>query len=98
MSFVSTLKTSQLPEKPWRTDAVARFCGCVLISMLIFGAVAAMVFHFSEIPHNSSPALFIAFATAALVLALIAIVTLIRSRPNEDRLLSYLIVLMICIY
>jgi uncharacterized protein len=97
MSFLSGLKTSRLPEKPWRLGPVVRLVVGVIISIMM-GAVAAMVIRYFETPQKSSAPAFLALAILALVLLLGAIVMLFRPWTVEERYLSRLIGLLSLIY
>jgi len=98
MSFATVLNPNQLPEKPWKTAAVARLAICVFISMLMLGGLAVMVARYFEVRQNSSPIVFVAFSAAAFVFIASAMVMLFRPWSNEQRYLFNLIVLLVCIY
>jgi membrane protease YdiL (CAAX protease family) len=92
------LNTSRLPEKPWNTGAVVRLALCVLCSILMLGGLTAMVARYFEIPHNSSPTVFVIFVVTALVFVVGALVMFFRSWADDKRYLSNLLVLLVCIY
>src|SRR4051794_36878525 len=96
MSFVSALRTSRLPEKPWGTGAVARFVVCVVIGILI-GAVVAAVVRYFETPQTAPVSAFLAFAGAAFASYVAAIVMLSRPWPSDPNVVK-LIVLLALIY
>src|SRR5436305_13886761 len=96
MSFVSALNTGQLPEKPWRTEAVARLGVSVVIGILI-GAVVTMVIQYFGTPQTSSVSEFLLLATVAFASYVAAIVILSRPWPVEPEIVR-LIILLALIY
>jgi uncharacterized protein len=96
MSFVSTLNTGQLPEKPWQTGAVARLGVSVVIGILI-GAVVTMVIQYFGIPQTSSVSEFLLLATVAFASYVAAIVILSRPWPADPKV-ARLIILLALVY
>jgi uncharacterized protein len=92
MSFVTALRTSQLPEKPWQTGDVWRLVGCVIIGIMM-GGLAAMAIHYFEIPETSSPAKFLALVIAAFVSYLAAIVMLSRPWPEDPDVVRLIVLI-----
>ncbi len=81
MSFVTALRTSRLPEKPWQTGEVWRLVGCVIIGILLGAAVATAIRYF-ETPETSSLAKFLTLIVPAFAAYMAAIIML--SRPWSD--------------
>jgi uncharacterized protein len=96
MSFVSTLRTSQLPEKPWQTGAVVRLVISVVIGILI-GAVVSTVVRYFETPEAAPVYKFLSLAVAAVISYVAAIVMLSRPWPSDPGIVR-LIVLLTLIY
>ena len=98
MPFVSAWNNSQLPEKPWKADAVVRLVVSVMVSAVMFGRLAVTVLRYFETPQKSSVVSFIALVAIALALVAVAIVLLARPWPLEQDYLRNLLGLLICIY
>jgi membrane protease YdiL (CAAX protease family) len=96
MSFLSVLKTGQLPEKPWPLGAVLRLVVSVLVCALIGAVVAADIGYFTASPQKSA-GLFIAGSVGAFLCFAGALFVLRRPWPLEKHLRN-LTLLLTCIY
>lgn len=97
MSFVSALRASQLPEKPWRTGAVARFVMSVIVGILI-GAVVTVVTRYFETPQTSPLSVFLAITATAFCSYIAVIVMLCLPWPEDDVDITKLILLIGLVY
>lgn len=95
MSFVSTLRTSQLPEKPWQTGEVWRLIGSIVLGIMMGGVVATALRYF-ETPETSSLSAFLALVAGAFVSYAAVIVLLSRPWPDDPSVVK-LIVLFVLI-
>jgi hypothetical protein len=96
MSFADTITTGRLSEKPWRTEAIARFIASVIVCVMIGAVVSAVINYFSG-PHQQSRALFLAGTIGAVACFAGALIVLGRPWPFE-KFLRKLLALLICIY
>ena len=67
MSLVSLMRTGQLPEKPWKLDAVIRLIASVIVCIMI-GAVVTAIFRYFGAAEQKSVAIFLGGSAGALVL------------------------------
>ena len=80
MSFVSMMRTGELPEKPWKAEAVARLFASVVICAIFAGGAVAPRDWLFELPPSTTKPLAVRFAIAiqwehfaALIAALIIV-------------------------
>jgi len=96
MSFVSMMRTGELPEKPWKAEAVARLFASVIICAISGGAVALAIGYWIT-PSITNPFYFAIAIMGALGLSGAALFILRRPWPFET-LLKNLIVTMTSFY
>jgi membrane protease YdiL (CAAX protease family) len=96
MSFVSMMRSGELPEKPWKTGAVVRFLGSVLLCIFA-GAAVGIVFNYFETDQKSSPYVFLPMTIGAFVAFIAAVVLLMRPWPLENPM-SRMLGLAVCVY
>ena len=89
---MSFMQAGKLPEKPWRTDAVARFLASIFVCWLS-GMVVLSVVSYFEGPHQTTTALFLAYSCGALACFAGSIVVIMRPWPFETFLRKLLLLL-----
>jgi membrane protease YdiL (CAAX protease family) len=99
MPFASVLRTGQLPEKPWRVDAVVRLLTGIFVCLIMGSVVAAMIHYFGEMSRKpgAHDELFLAGSIGAIACFGGALFVLGRPWPFEKHLRN-LIILLTCIY
>ncbi len=93
MSFVSFVRTGELGEKPWKTDAVLRLVASVVICCL-FGAVVAAIFQYFGLSHKPALLPFLACVIGASACFAGALFVLARPWPLETYFRNLLILLL----
>lgn len=96
MSLVSSLIARQLPEKPWRVEAVVRLIASIIVCIML-GAVVSAVAHYFEEPARKSPALFFGGSAIAAAMFSVGLLLLAKAWPVE-KYLRNLLILFICVY
>jgi membrane protease YdiL (CAAX protease family) len=96
MSFVSSISTGRLSEKPWRANAVVRLGASVVTCMLMGGLLGAVADHFNR-PRPASGFLFFVVVAGALVCFASALLILRWEWPFETFMLN-LVICMVGIY
>ena len=96
MSFVSSIWTGRLSEKPWKADAVLRLIGSIVICMLMGGLASAVISSLKG-PQNPHEFLFLAVISGAFVCFVITLLMLRREWSFEDYLRK-LLTCMVCVY
>lgn len=96
MSFVSVMRTGQLPEKPWKTGAVVRFVASVILCIFA-GASVSLVFSYFATEQKASLLTFLPFVIAAFASFVTAVILLMRPWPDENYM-PQLLGLSVCVY
>src|SRR5262245_35886855 len=96
MSFVSSISTGRLSEKPWRANALVRLGASVAVCMLIGALLGAVVDHFNR-PRDTHSLSFFAVVAGALICFSAALVILNREWQFE-KFMRNLVICMASIY
>jgi uncharacterized protein len=93
LTNLSFMQSGKLPEKPWRTEAVARFLASIFICWLS-GMVVLSMYRYFEGPHKSSTSAFLAYSSGTLACFAGSVVLVMRPWPFESFLRKLLLLLL----